>query len=157
MNKYGWCDIGSSFRPSELNAAFLWAQLEQMEDIQAKRIHIWETYDSILRGKVEEKGVRLPFIPSYATNNGHMYYLVCPSLDFRTQLMTRLKERGIQTTFHYLPLHSSEYYQERSDKERPLVNCDHYGDCLVRLPLYYELTDEEVRMVGEMVLLSCGA
>ena len=157
VNKYGWCDIGSSFLPSELNAAFLWAQLEQMEDIQAKRIHIWETYDSILRGKVEEKGVQLPFIPSYATNNGHMYYLVCSSLDFRTQLMTRLKERGIQTTFHYLPLHSSEYYQERSDKERPLVNCDHYGDCLVRLPLYYELTDEEVRMVGEMVLLSCGA
>ena len=110
-----------------------------------------------LASKVEEKGVRLPFIPSYATNNGHMYYLVCPSLDFRTQLMTRLKERGIQTTFHYLPLHSSEYYQERSDKERPLVNCDHYGDCLVRLPLYYELTDEEARMVGEMVLLSCGA
>lgn len=152
VNKYGWCDIGSSFLPSELNAAFLWAQLEQMEDIQAKRIHIWETYDSILRGKVEEKGVRLPFIPSYATNNGHMYYLVCPSLDFRTQLMTRLKERGVQTTFHYLPLHSSEYYQERSDKEKPLVNCDHYGDCLVRLPLYYELTDEEARMVGETVL-----
>lgn len=152
VNKYGWCDIGSSFLPSELNAAFLWAQLEQMEDIQAKRIHIWETYDSILRGKVEEKGVRLPFIPSYATNNGHMYYLVCPSLDFRTQLMTRLKERGIQTTFHYLPLHSSEYYKERSRKERPLVNCDHYGDCLVRLPLYYELTDEEARMVGETVL-----
>jgi dTDP-4-amino-4,6-dideoxygalactose transaminase len=76
VNKYGWCDIGSSFLPSEFNAAFLWAQLEQLDDIQGKRLRIWKIYDSILRGKVEEKGVQLPEIPSYATYNGHMYYLV---------------------------------------------------------------------------------
>jgi len=151
VNKYGWCDIGSSFLPSEFNAAFLWAQLEQIDDIQGKRKRIWEIYDRTLRGRVEEKGIMLPQIPDYATNNGHMYYLVCPSLAFRTQLMGRLKEQGVQTTFHYIPLHSSEYYKEQFTGE-PLVNCDHYGDCLVRLPLYYELTDAEAEKVAQLTL-----
>ncbi len=151
VNKYGWCDIGSSFLPSEFNAAFLWAQLEQIDDIQGKRKRIWEIYDRTLRGRVEEKGIMLPQIPDYATNNGHMYYLVCPSLAFRTQLMGRLKEQGVQTTFHYIPLHSSEYYKEQFTGA-PLVNCDHYGDCLVRLPLYYELTDAEAEKVAQLTL-----
>lgn len=151
VNKYGWCDIGSSFLPSEFNAAFLWAQLEQIDDIQGKRKRSWEIYDRTLRGRVEEKGIMLPQIPDYATNNGHMYYLVCPSLAFRTQLMGRLKEQGVQTTFHYIPLHSSEYYKEQFTGE-PLVNCDHYGDCLVRLPLYYELTDAEAEKVAQLTL-----
>ena len=151
VNKYGWCDIGSSFLPSEFNAAFLWAQLEQLEDIQGKRKHIWKIYDSILRGNVEDCGILLPQIPDYATNNGHMYYLVCPSLDFRTKLMAGLKEQGIQTTFHYLPLHTSVYYKDQFTGA-PLVNCDRYGDCLVRLPLYYELTDEEATRVAQLVL-----
>jgi dTDP-4-amino-4,6-dideoxygalactose transaminase len=151
VNKYGWCDIGSSFLPSEFNAAFLWAQLEQLDDIQGKRLRIWKIYDSILRGKVEEKGVQLPEIPSYATNNGHMYYLVCPTLEFRTRLMAFLKEHDIQTTFHYLPLHSSAYYKDQFQGE-PLVHCDHYGDCLVRLPLYYELSDEDATRVAQLVL-----
>ena len=151
VNKYGWCDIGSSFLPSEFNAAFLWAQLEQLDDIQGKRLRIWKIYDSILRGKVEEKGVQLPEIPSYATNNGHMYYLVCPTLEFRTRLMAFLKEHDIQTTFHYLPLHSSTYYKDQFTGE-PLVHCDHYGDCLVRLPLFYELTDEQATYVAETIV-----
>lgn len=151
VNKYGWCDIGSSFLPSEFNAAFLWAQLEQLDDIQDKRKHIWEIYDHVLRGKVEEKGIRLPQIPEYATNNGHMYYLICPTLDFRTTLMAWLKEQDIQTTFHYLPLHSSAYYKDQFTGT-PLVNCDRYGDCLVRLPLYYELTDGEATRVAQLVL-----
>jgi dTDP-4-amino-4,6-dideoxygalactose transaminase len=151
VNKYGWCDIGSSFLPSEFNAAFLWAQLEQLDDIQGKRLRIWKIYDSILRGRVEEKGVQLPEIPSYATNNGHMYYLVCPTLEFRTRLMAFLKEHDIQTTLHYLPLHSSAYYKDQF-KGEPLVHCDHYGDCLVRLPLYYELSDEDATRVAQLVL-----
>ena len=155
VDKYGWCDVGSSFLPSELNAAFLWAQLEQMDDIQGKRIRIWETYDRHLRGKVEEKGVSLPVVPSYATNNGHMYYMVCPSLEFRTRLMEWLNERGVQTTFHYLPLHSSSYYKGQY-KGKPLVNCDRYGDCLLRLPLYYELTDEEAMRVAQLVVEGMG-
>ena len=151
VNKYGWCDIGSSFLPSEFNAAFLWAQLEQLEDIQGRRLRIWHIYDSILRNHVEQYGIQLPDIPDYATNNGHMYYLVCPTLEFRTQLMASLKEHDIQTTFHYLPLHSSVYYKDQFQGE-PLVHCDHYGDCLVRLPLFYELTDEQATYVAETIV-----
>ncbi len=151
VNKYGWCDIGSSFLPSEFNAAFLWAQLEQLEDIQGRRLSIWHIYDSILRNHVEQYGIQLPDIPDYAINNGHMYYLVCPTLQFRTQLMASLKEHDIHTVFHYLPLHSSTYYKDQFTGE-PLVHCDHYGDCLVRLPLFYELTDEQATYVAETIV-----
>lgn len=151
VNKYGWCDIGSSFLPSEFNAAFLWAQLEQLEDIQGKRIHIWNIYDSILRGNVEQYGIQLPDIPDYATNNGHMYYLVCQSLEQRTRLMAALKEQGIQTTFHYLPLHSSVYYKDQFHGA-PLTNCDRYGDCLVRLPLFYELSDDDAIRIAQLIV-----
>jgi dTDP-4-amino-4,6-dideoxygalactose transaminase len=151
VNKYGWCDTGSSFLPSEFNAAFLWAQLEQMDDIQQRRKHIWDIYDRMLRGKLETKGIQMADIPDYATNNGHIYYMVCPSLDVRTQLMGWLKEHGVQTTFHYLPLHTSAYYKDLYEG-KPLVNCDRYGDCLVRLPLYYELTDEQAETVARLIL-----
>lgn len=145
VNKYGWCDMGSSFLPSEFNAAYLWAQLEQLEDIQTKRKHIWSMYYEGLKGKVDSQIV-IPELPDYATNNGHMFYLVCPSLQYRTRLMDYLKEHGIQTTFHYLPLHSSDYYKDKHDG-RKLENCDYYGDCLVRLPLFYELKDEEIKLI----------
>lgn len=150
VNKYGWCDIGSSFLPSELNAAYLWAQLEQMDDIQNKRKHIWNIYDEGLRGKIDP-AIKLIDIPDYATNNAHMYYLICPSLSYRSRLMEYLKEKGIQTTFHYLPLHSSVYYQDKHDG-RSLENCDRYGDCLVRLPLFYELNDEEAYYIVRCIL-----
>ena len=149
VNKYGCCDMGSSFLPSEFNAAYLWAQLEQMEDIQNKRKHIWNLYFDGLKGQIDSH-ISIPEIPSYATNNAHMFYLICPSLDYRTKLMAHLKEQGIQTTFHYLPLHSSEYYKGKHDG-RQLPNCDKYGDCLVRLPLFYELTDKEVMMIIEAI------
>jgi dTDP-4-amino-4,6-dideoxygalactose transaminase len=145
VNKYGWCDMGSSFLPSEFNAAYLWAQLEQLDDIQNQRKHIWQMYDEGLRGQTDPQ-IFIPELPAYATNNAHMYYLLCPSLDYRTKLMGSLKEKGIQTTFHYLPLHSSDYYKDKHDG-RVLPNCDRYGDCLVRLPLYYELTDAEIDQV----------
>lgn len=150
VNKYGWCDMGSSFLPSEFNAAYLWAQLEQLDDIQNKRKHIWKLYDEGLRGKIDS-AVKLVDIPDYATNNAHMYYMVCPSLEYRTKLMSYLKENGIQTTFHYLPLHSSEYYKNKHDG-RNLPNCDRYGDCLVRLPLFYELKDDEVDQIIRAIL-----
>jgi dTDP-4-amino-4,6-dideoxygalactose transaminase len=137
--------MGSSFLPSEFNAAYLWAQLEQLDDIQNQRKHIWQMYDEGLRGQTDPQ-IIIPELPAYATNNAHMYYLLCPSLDYRTKLMGYLKEKGIQTTFHYLPLHSSDYYKDKHDG-RVLPNCDRYGDCLVRLPLYYELTDAEIDQV----------
>jgi len=145
VNKYGWCDMGSSFLPSEFNAAYLWAQLEQLDDIQNQRKHIWQRYYDGLKGRINPQ-IIIPELPDYATNNAHMFYLVCSSLEYRTKLMNYLKEKGIQTTFHYLPLHSSDYYKNRHDG-RALVNCDRYGDCLVRLPLFYELTDEEVNHI----------
>ena len=150
VNKYGWCDMGSSFLPSEFNAAYLWAQLEQIDDIQGKRRLIWETYDQVLRGHLPE-GFRLAELPDYATNNYHMYYVLCPSLKVRTRLMDFLKNKGVQTTFHYLPLHSSKYYEDKHDG-RELVNCDRYADTLMRLPLFYEETGEEAAQVAKLVL-----
>lgn len=153
VNKYGWCDMGSSFLPSEFNAAYLWAQLEQIDDIQNKRKHIWNMYYEGLKGKIDSQ-IIIPELPDFATNNGHMFYLVCPSLEYRTRLMAYLKDNDIQTTFHYLPLHSSEYYKDKHDG-RKLTNCDRYGDCLVRLPLFYELSDEEeLKVIKQIVNFS---
>ena len=142
VNKYGWCDMGSSFLPSEFNAAYLWAQLEQLDDIQGKRKHIWNRYYEGLK-RLRDSQVKLPFIPDYATNNAHMFSLICPSYDYRSELMKYLREHDIQTVFHYLPLHSSKYYAEKHGN-RSLPNCDCYADNLVRLPLFYELEDIEI-------------
>lgn len=153
VNKYGWVDMGSSFLPSEFNAAYLWAQLEQMDDIQNKRKHIWQMYWDGLNGQIDPS-IRMPYIPDYATNNAHMFYMVFPNLDYRTRYMKFMKENGVTPTFHYIPLHSSEYYKDKYDG-RELPNCDHYGDCLVRLPLFYELTDEEVNKIVDLTVNYC--
>ena len=149
VNKYGWCDMGSSFLPSEFNAAYLWSQLEQLDAIQNKRKQIWTWYQEALAGLPADR-VSLPVIPDYATNNAHMFYLVCASLEERTRLIANLKEHGVQATFHYLPLHASAYYHDKHDG-RSLPACDKFGDCLVRLPLYYELTEAEVKHITDVV------
>lgn len=154
VNKYGWVDMGSSFLPSEFNAAYLWGQLEQMDDIQNKRKHIWKMYWAGLNGKLDST-IQMPYIPDYATNNAHMFYMVFPDLKCRTKFMKYMKENGVVTTFHYLPLHSSEYYKDKHDG-RVLTNCDHYGDSLVRLPLFYELTDDEVNKIINLIIKFCG-
>ena len=143
VNKYGWVDTGSSFLPSEITSAFLWAQLESMDRIQAKRKQLWNQYHGLLAPLAEKGCVTLPDIPDYATNNAHMFYLVCRSIEERTALIGRLKEAGILAVFHYLSLHSSPYYTTRHDG-RSLPNCDRFADCLVRLPMYYELQESEV-------------
>ena len=150
VNKYGWVDIGSSFLPSEVNAAFLWAQLENLNDIQAKRTLLWETYYQLLKPLAEKGLFSLPDIPNYATNNAHMFYLVLPSLEARTDLIAYLKNHGVGAVFHYLSLHSSAYYAPRHDG-RALPNCDRYADCLVRLPLFYDLTIEQVQTICELI------
>ena len=150
VNKYGWVDIGSSFLPSEVNAAFLWAQLENLNDIQAKRKTLWETYYNLLKPLAEKGLFSLPDIPNYATNNAHMFYLVLPSLEARTDLIAYLKNHGVGAVFHYLSLHSSAYYAPRHDG-RALPNCDRYADCLVRLPLFYDLTIEQVQTICELI------
>ena len=148
VNKYGRVDIGSSFLPSEFNAAYLWAQIESMNDIQEKRKHIWQMYYDGLKGF--DLRVQLPYIPDYSTNNAHMFYLICPSLDYRTKLMKYLKDNGVIATFHYLPLHSSKYYKNKYQGPA-LTNCDRYANCLLRLPLFYELTDNDVKEVIKLV------
>ena len=150
VNKYGWVDIGSSFLPSEVIAAFLWAQLESMDEIQAKRKALWERYWKNLLPLAREGRFQLPDLPDYATNNAHMFYLVCPSLEERTALIDRLKAQGMLAVFHYLSLHTSPYYQDKHDG-RALPECDRYADCLVRLPLYYDLSLDEVDKVCEAI------
>lgn len=146
VNKYGWVDMGSSFLPAEINAAFLWAQLENLDEIQKKRKTLWNTYFKCLKPLADKGYFSLPDIPEYATNNAHMFYLICRNLDERTALIKYLKEYEIQAVFHYLSLHSSEFYKNKHD-ERELPECDRYMDTLVRLPLFYELEIEDVERI----------
>ncbi len=154
VNKYGWCDIGSSFLPSEVVAAFLWAQLESLEDIQSKRKQLWKNYYELLKPLAEQGRYSVPDIPDYATNNAHMFYLVCNSLAERTALIKKLKEQDILAVFHYLSLHSSEYYKDKHDG-RQLPECDRYADCLVRLPMYYDLSVDDVERICDILRNYC--
>ena len=149
VNKYGWVDTGSSFLPSEIISAFLWAQLENLEDIQQKRKNIWNQYYSGLKSR-EGIDFLLPNIPEYATNNAHMFFLVCHNLEERTTLIKKLKDHGILAVFHYLSLHKSDFYLEKHDG-RILPNTDRFNDCLVRLPLFYELPESEIENIIHMI------
>jgi len=150
VNKYGWVDTGSSFLPSEVIAAFLWAQIENLEDIQLRRKTIWNQYYEGLKPLADKGLFSLPTLPLYATNNAHMFYLVCNSLDQRTRFIAHLKQHKILSVFHYLSLHSSPYYIDKY-KGDALPNCDHFADCLVRLPLFYELSEVDVERVVQAV------
>ncbi len=146
VNKYEWVDIGSSFLPSELTAAFLYAQLENMDIIQNKRKKIWNYYYEELK-PLEEKGIiRLPKIPSYATNNAHIFYIICKKAETRNNLLTNLKQNGILAVSHYISLHSSPYYITKHDG-RSLHYSDFYSDCLIRLPLYFDINEEELNYI----------
>jgi dTDP-4-amino-4,6-dideoxygalactose transaminase len=146
VNKYGWVDLGSSFLPSEVIAAFLFAQLENLADIQERRKEIWNDYWQGLSEWVETAHIQMPFIPNYASNNGHAFYLACKNLEQRTALINKLKENNILAVFHYLSLHKSPFYQGKHDG-RELPESDRYSDCLVRLPLYYELSEKDIRFI----------
>lgn len=150
VNKYGWVDVGSSFLPSELIAAFLYGQLEHLDAIQEKRIALWERYYEGLRPLAQEGMISLPTTPQGATNNGHMFYIVCRSLDERSALIAHLRATGITAVFHYLSLHKSEFYKNRHDG-RELPHCDRYTDCLLRLPMYYELGLTKVERVCNQI------
>lgn len=146
IDKYGWVDIGSSFLPSDIIAAFLYAQLENLEKIQAKRNKIWSVYYEGLKGLAVEGKIKLPVIPEYATNNAHMFYVICKNLEERSALIEKLKSKNINCVFHYLSLHKSPYYQDKYTG-KPLPISDNYSDCLVRLPFYYELEESEVELI----------
>ena len=150
VNKYGWVDMGSSFLPAEINAAFLWAQLENLNEIQAKRKQLWQTYYEQLQPLADKGLFQLPDLPNYASNNAHMFYLLLPDLEKRTALIRYLKENGILAVFHYLSLHSSAYYVDKHDG-RALPNCDRYADTLLRLPMYYDLSFEELLTICDTI------
>lgn len=151
VDKYGWVDVGSSFLPSEIIAAFLWAQLENLEDIQNRRKQIWERYYNGLNNWAVKNNVQLPYIPAEATNNAHMFYMVCNSLEQRTRIIDKLKKSDVLAVFHYLSLHKSPFYMEKHDK-RDLPNTDKYADCLVRLPMYYELEDSQIDNIIDLIV-----
>lgn len=154
VNKYGWVDMGSSFLPAEINAAFLWAQLENLDEIQNKRKSLWEAYYKLLTPLAEKGYFSLPDIPEYASNNAHMFYLTFPSLEARTALIKHLKENDIMAVFHYLSLHSSAYYADKHDG-RALPECDRYADTLVRLPMFYALSLNDVNHICALIKEHC--
>ena len=149
IDKYFWRDIGSSFLPSELVAAFLYSQLENLDLIQKKRKEIWNNYlelFSVIRDKV-----KLPLIPKYSENNAHMFFLICNDSDQCFQLNKFLKNQNIYSAFHYHSLHSSPYYLDKHDG-RNLINCDKYAECLIRLPIYYELNQNDQQKIIDSVI-----
>lgn len=147
VDKYGWVDVGSSFLPSEITAAFLWAQLENLKKIQLKRCNIWKAYYNQLKNS----SLKMPSIPSYASNNAHMYYVIFSSLESRTALIQYLKSHGIHAVFHYLSLHESPFYKNLHDG-RILERSDFYTDHLLRLPFYYELSEDEQKFICDSIL-----
>ena len=167
VNKYGWVDTGSSFLPTEIVSAFLWAQLEHLDEIQSERKRLWQNYwdfftdmgftaNDMNHPSGGGYAVRLPQIPSYATNNAHMFYLLFPDLATRTDFIAQMKAWDILTVFHYLPLHSSTFYQSyslthvptRTPQQPTLPNCDRYADTLVRLPLYCGLAPDQDKVLA---------
>lgn len=151
VNKYGWVDTGSSFLPAEINAAFLLAQLENLDLIQEHRKDVWRMYYEGLMELASSDLIEMPYIPKYATNNAHMFYFICKDLDERTKLISYLKEKGILAVFHYLCLHLSDYYHQVEDIIPILPNSEKYADRLVRLPLFYELQKPEVDFIVETI------
>jgi dTDP-4-amino-4,6-dideoxygalactose transaminase len=148
VDKYNWVDIGSSFLPSELTAAFLWAQLENLEKIQSRRLQIWHSYYDML--KLQVKNIRLPLIPDFATNNAHMFYLVFNEPGQRDLVIESLKSKGILAVFHYQSLHESPFYKDKSGTVK-LNNSEKYTDCLLRLPFFYELENKTIKLISETI------
>lgn len=151
VDKYTWRDYGSSYLPSDLNAAFLWAQLEQYEKIQNHRMDVWERYHDAFKGIEAEGKIRLPFIPENCTHNAHMFYFHAKNLEERTELIKFLKENDIAAVFHYIPLHSApaglKFGRFDGNDEATTSNSER----LVRLPLYYGLSSEDQNKVIEAV------
>lgn len=146
VDKYGWVDIGSSFLPSDIIAAFLYAQLENLDVIQRQRKHIWNRYKNGLQGLADSGYIKLPVIPEFATNNAHMFYIICGTPAEREALINYLKGKDILAVFHYLSLHKSRYYCDKHGN-RELPMSDFYSEHLLRLPFYFELTNQDLTYI----------
>jgi dTDP-4-amino-4,6-dideoxygalactose transaminase len=151
IDKYEWVDIGSSYLPTDIVAAFLYAQLENMDAIQTRRKAIWHRYMQTLLPLQVQGKIKLPYIPEYATNNGHIFYVLCADMDTRTGLIDYMKQNSVYAAFHYVSLHKSQFFMANNTVPN-LPECDKYSDCLLRLPLFYDLTDEEIERVCDLVM-----
>ena len=147
VDKYSWQIPGSSYLPSDVLAAILYGQLERFEEIQGKRISIWNRYNNALKKYADENLITLPYIPDYATNNAHMYYIILHSEKDRSEFINFMKQNEIATPFHYIPLHLSNVGLKYGYKKGDLPVTEEYADRLVRLPLYADMTDEEVENI----------
>jgi dTDP-4-amino-4,6-dideoxygalactose transaminase len=143
VDKYTWIDIGSSYLPSDILAAFLYGQLEVREQIQAKRRRIWEYYLAKIQCWAQDNGVRLPIVPAHCEQPYHMFYMLMPSLKHRQAMIEHLNTHGINSVFHYLPLHLSEMGQRFGGKSQDCPVTEDVSDRLLRLPFYSELTEDE--------------
>lgn len=150
VDKYGWVDVGSSFLPSEIVAAFLYAQLENLERIQQRRKELWGSYRSGFESLQQQGALRLPVIPEFATNNAHMFYVLTDSLDTRSKLIEHMRQKGAFPVFHYLSLHKSPYYHDKH-KGPEMPESDRYMDTLLRLPLFVDMTNDESNRVIDAV------
>jgi dTDP-4-amino-4,6-dideoxygalactose transaminase len=151
IDRYTWVDTGSSFQPSELIAAFLYAQLRNLDDIQDQRIKLWNAYNEQLKPLTDQGYIEVPAIPEYASNNAHTFYFICRSSQERNELLSYLKENGVNATFHYQGLNASPYYS-KNNKSPKLHNTLRYTDCLLRLPLYYALSTKDVVGISKHVI-----
>jgi dTDP-4-amino-4,6-dideoxygalactose transaminase len=142
VDKYSWVDVGSSFLPSDMIAAFLLGQLENLHMIQEKRVQVWERYYEGLNTLHSEGYIQLPRLPDYATNNAHMFYFLLNDAQTQKNLLQFLNQKGIKAIFHYIPLHSSPYFEKKAP-DIYLPNTDRISSTIVRLPLFCELTLQE--------------
>ena len=150
VDKYGWVDVGSSFLPSEIVAAFLYAQLENLQTIQERRRNIWNRYNLALKPLSDQDKLKLPFIPDFASNNAHMFYVLTENLQQRSALIEHMKSAGSFPVFHYLSLHKSPFYTEKH-RGSEMPHSDRYMDTLLRLPLFVDMTDAETDCVIESI------
>ena len=151
VDKYTWVDIGSSYLPSDLLAAFLFAQLEEREYIQAQRRTIWERYALHLKDWAARNEVQLPFIPAHCEQTYHLFYIILPDRNSRAQLIAQLKAKGILSVFHYVPLHLSPMGRKFGYQEGDLPHTESISERLLRLPFYNELTEEDQRQVIDAI------
>lgn len=151
VDKYSWCDIGSSYLPSDLNAAYLWAQLELAHEINIERLALWQNYYKSLENVFRQGDIELPVIPDECTHNAHMFYIKCLDAEIRSQLIARLKENNICASFHYVPLHKAK----AGEKYASFVGEDKYtskdSERLLRLPMYYGLTHDNVAYITNII------
>jgi dTDP-4-amino-4,6-dideoxygalactose transaminase len=151
VDKYTWVDIGSSYLPSDLLAAFLYAQFEQREKIQSHRRNVWNMYIAALKGWAEKNGVQLPVVPEDREQAYHMFYMLLPSLDLRQKLIMYLRERDIYSVFHYLPLHLSDMGQSFGYRAGDCPVTERVSDQLIRLPFYNDLSSADQEQVIDTI------